>query len=137
MRALFDTLKKFFALTLIEFMVSIAVNELNVRISNRIAFQTEFGTSFKNRAMGPDTLIQGKNADLSGGEKQKISLSRALIKTVGVMIFDKPTNALGAGSIAAFLVHLQEIKHDRIMIVISHHASLIAAADRLITLKKR
>lgn len=96
----------------------------------------EFLSFCETRAQGFDTPIQGKNAKLSGGEKQKISLSRSLIKHAGVMIFDEPTNALDAGSVDAFLAYLQKIKQGRIVIVISHHASILAAADRLISLEK-
>ncbi|MDR0929662.1 MAG: ABC transporter ATP-binding protein/permease [Oscillospiraceae bacterium] len=81
---------------------------------------------------GADTPVAGRKATLSGGERQKISLCRALLKPCQVRIFDEPTNALDPQSIDCLLDQLQRERADYITILISHDARVFAAADEVI-----
>lgn len=57
---------------------------------------------------------------LSGGEKQKVSIIRSLLKNAPVMIFDEPTSALDVKSISGFWDILTSIQQDKIIIIITH-----------------
>jgi len=60
------------------------------------------------------------NSGLSGGEKQKIAIQKALAKNPAVLILDEPTSALDNEAARRLVEQLQELKQDRIVIVITH-----------------
>jgi len=78
---------------------------------------------------GLDFVINEKNSNLSGGEKQKISILKSLVKNTPVMIFDEPTSALDEKTARQFMEYLQEIKQNKIIIVISHDNSVKRQCD--------
>ena len=69
---------------------------------------------------GLDTVVNENAVNLSGGEKQKISLLRALLKDPDVLLLDEPTSALDADSKVRFIEHLHKIKGEKIIIMITH-----------------
>lgn len=81
---------------------------------------------------GLNTNIEEKAANVSGGEKQKISLVRTLIKNPKLLIFDEPTSALDMHSVTCFKEALKEIKQDKIIFLITHNDDIIAIADEII-----
>jgi len=70
----------------------------------------------------------------SGGEKQKITLVRAMVKDADVLILDEPTSAMDVVSVAAFLQHLEAIKQNKIIILITHDVNILGIMDELIHL---
>lgn len=74
-------------------------------------------------------MINEKSNNLSGGERQKISIMRQLVKDPDFMIFDEPTSALDTASTTAFIQYLQKIKHNKIILVISHDPAIIVSSD--------
>lgn len=91
-----------------------------------------FIQSFPN---GLQTKIEGSGKNVSGGERQKISLLRTLIKDSEIMIFDEPTSSLDKESKDKFLRHLQQIKKDKIIIIATHDNDLIQQSDIVINLE--
>ncbi|HBB28044.1 MAG TPA: hypothetical protein DC000_02130 [Clostridiales bacterium] len=83
---------------------------------------------------GLNTVINEKSNNISGGEKQKISMLRQFIKDPDVMIFDEPTSALDIKSIDKFSNYLKKIKHNKIIIIISHDISVQNICDVIIDL---
>lgn len=73
---------------------------------------------------GIKTVISEKCENISGGEKQKISLIRQFSKNTDVMIFDEPTSALDKETKNIFYNYINEIKKDKIIILISHDNNL-------------
>ncbi len=69
---------------------------------------------------------------LSGGEKQRISIARALLKGCGLLLFDEPSNNLDAAT-SAWIGRFIETCPET-MIFISHDEALIAKADRVVSL---
>lgn len=82
---------------------------------------------------GMETVINEKGENISGGEKQKISLLRQFLKDTSVMIFDEPTSALDKDTKHKFYNYINEIKKDKIIILISHDGYL-SCADEVIDL---
>ena len=78
---------------------------------------------------GFHTLIGPGENLLSGGQRQKIALARAIVKDAPILLLDEPTSALDAESEHAVLSHLRDLKKDKIIIMVSHKESTIAFSD--------
>ena len=85
---------------------------------------------------GLNTVINEKSSNISGGEKQKISMLRMFIKNPEVMIFDEPTSALDVESKEKFKNYINSIKRNKIIIIISHDSSIYDIYDEVIELNK-
>ena len=72
-----------------------------------------------------DYMINEGNNNTSGGEKQKISILKVLLKDPSVIILDEPTSALDMASKSALKAYLDEIKKEKIIIVITHDNDFI------------
>lgn len=83
---------------------------------------------------GLNTYINEKNENISGGEKQKISLLRECLKESDVMIFDEPTSALDIHTKSEFFKYLDYIKENKIIILISHDSDISDFSDFIIKL---
>jgi len=83
-----------------------------------------------------DFVINEKNTNTSGGEKQKISILKVLYKDPAVMIFDEPTSALDAQTAQCFIGYLQQIKKNKIVIIITHDEVVKGCCDRIIKIAK-
>lgn len=84
---------------------------------------------------GYDTVIGERGVTLSGGEKQRISIARALLKDAPILILDEPTAALDARTEASLVEALETAMSGRTTIIIAHRLSTIRRADRIIALK--
>lgn len=73
--------------------------------------------------------LPAQKQQFSGGEKQKIALVRALSKNADVLILDEPTSAMDAASITRFAAHLQNIKQNKIIIIITHDPNVSQFVD--------
>lgn len=85
---------------------------------------------FEKLPNGFDTRLDEKVKNISGGEKQKLSLLRVLVKDSPIMIFDEPTSALDAESKQRFIQYILSIKRNKIIIVATHDQELYSIADR-------
>ena len=83
---------------------------------------------------GLETKLTEQNQNLSGGEKQKIAIIRLLLKNPDVLIFDEPTSALDSASKTQFIDILMGIKHNHIIILITHDQSIADVCDYVIPL---
>jgi len=77
-------------------------------------------------------VINDKSSNTSGGEKQKIAILRILLKDPKIMIFDEPTSALDAATTNKLIHYLQSIKHDKIIIIITHDEHIKTQCDTII-----
>ncbi len=84
------------------------------------------------RPDGFDTLVGNRGLKLSGGEKQRISLARVILKDPKVLILDEATSALDSISENAIQNALEMLMHNRTSIVIAHRLSTVLAADRIL-----
>jgi ATP-binding cassette, subfamily B, bacterial len=83
---------------------------------------------------GYDTVIGERGVTLSGGEKQRLAIARALVKDAPVLILDEPTSALDAGTEALLLEGLQRLMVGRTTFIIAHRLSTLKQADRILVL---
>ena len=81
-----------------------------------------------------DTVIDERGVNLSDGQKQRLSIARALIKDPDILILDEPTSALDALVEQSILDALPKVVHEKTLIVVTHRLSTIQKADRILVL---
>jgi ABC-type multidrug transport system fused ATPase/permease subunit len=85
---------------------------------------------------GFDAIVGERGATLSGGEKQRLSIARALLKDAPILILDEPTSALDARTEALLLGALRRLMRGRTTFVIAHRLSTIRHADLILVLDR-
>src|SRR5262249_6721611 len=83
---------------------------------------------------GFDAMVGERGATLSGGEKQRLSIARALLKNAPILILDEPTSALDARTEGLLLAAMRRLMRGRTTFVIAHRLSTIRDADRILVL---
>jgi ATP-binding cassette subfamily B protein len=84
---------------------------------------------------GLDTVVGNRGLKLSGGEKQRISIARVLLKDPALMIFDEATSALDSISEQKIQDAIEPLISSRTSILIAHRLSTILAADEILVIK--
>ncbi len=95
------------------------------------AYAHDFITSFPN---GYDTDIGELGVKISGGQRQRLAIARALFKNAPILILDEATSSLDTESEREVQLALENLMHGRTTFVIAHRLSTIRRADRIITL---
>ncbi len=83
---------------------------------------------------GYDTVIGEGGASLSGGEAQRISIARCILKDAPIVILDEATANLDADNESAIQQAMTELCRDKTTIVIAHRLNTIANADKIVVL---
>jgi ABC-type multidrug transport system fused ATPase/permease subunit len=81
---------------------------------------------------GYATMLGRRGTRLSVGQKQRIAIARALLARPGVLVLDEPTAPLDSLSEANLIGMLCDLARTRIVIVVAHRASTLAACDRVL-----
>ncbi len=98
----------------------------------RIANLEEF---LKNQPDGLDTVVGNRGLKMSGGEKQRLSIARIVLKDPSILILDEATSALDSISESAIQSALEHLMNGRTSIVIAHRLSTILKADRILVVQ--
>ncbi len=81
---------------------------------------------------GYDTQVGNRGLKLSGGEKQRLSIARTVLKNPKILIMDEATSALDSISESAIQEAMETIMKDRTSVVIAHRLSTILKADAIL-----
>ena len=83
---------------------------------------------------GYDTVIGERGVRLSGGERKRLAIARALLKNAPILILDEATSALDSESEALVQSALHNLMSGRTVLVIAHRLSTVRRADRIVVI---
>jgi ATP-binding cassette subfamily B protein len=81
---------------------------------------------------GYQSVIGEKGAKISGGEKQRLSIARALLKNAPILVLDEATAFIDPENEALIQEAINELARDKTLIVIAHRLSTITGADQIL-----
>ena len=83
---------------------------------------------------GYDTVIGEGGSTLSGGEKQRISIARAILKNAPIVLLDEATASVDPDNEKFIQEAINELVHDKTLIIIAHRLSTIKRADQILVI---
>lgn len=83
---------------------------------------------------GYDTVLGERGVRMSGGQRQRLAIARAILRSPRVLILDEPTSALDAQTETGILETLSTLKQGRTVITVTHRLSWAKEADRIFVL---
>ncbi|MBR9982773.1 MAG: ABC transporter ATP-binding protein [Desulfatitalea sp.] len=108
-----------------------AASEADIVAAAKAAYANDFISGFPK---GYDTLIGELGGRLSGGEKQRICIARALLKDAPILVLDEATSSLDTEAEALVQKALDNLMQGRTTFVIAHRLSTVAKADHIVVL---
>jgi subfamily B ATP-binding cassette protein MsbA len=81
------------------------------------------------------TMVGERGATLSGGQRRRIAIARAIVRDTPILILDEPTAGLDAASEQFVTEALERLMKGRTSIVIAHHLNTIRNADVIFVIK--
>ena len=85
---------------------------------------------------GYDSLVGERGLKLSGGEKQRVSIARTILKGPPILILDEATSALDSFTEHQIQAALKKVSENRTTLVIAHRLSTVVDADEIIVLER-
>ncbi len=91
----------------------------------------EFITKLPN---GYDTVLGDEGVNLSGGEKQRVSIARAIMKDAPIIILDEATANVDPESEAELVTAIEELTKEKTIIMIAHRLKTVRSSDQIIVI---
>lgn len=116
----------------------------NIEFGNADATEETFAQSIRTAdfekdvlrmSEGLDTLIGEKGVAISGGQKQRVSMARAMIREPELLILDDSLSAVDAKTEQAIIGNIQQIRHNKTTIIVTHRLSAVAHADNILVIE--
>jgi ATP-binding cassette subfamily B protein len=126
------------------FLFSESIEE-NIRLGKQDAREEEIIEASKKAAIyknikkfkqGYKTLLGERGLTLSGGQIQRVSIARALIKDPQILLFDDCLSAVDTDTEEKILKNLKEFSQNKTTIIVSHRISSVKDADHVIVLER-
>ena len=106
------------------------IKEIEVAANN-----ASIDKEIKNLKFGYDTILGERGITLSGGQVQRISIARALIKDPSIILFDDCLSAVDTDTEETILKNLHHYSRNKTTLIISHRISSIKSADNIMIFK--
>ncbi len=103
---------------------------------NKISKMARIDAFYKKLEHGWDTIVGERGAKVSGGEKQRIGIARALAKNPEILIFDEATSALDTVSERVVQKSIDAVSKGKTSVIIAHRLSTVKNCDKIFVLKQ-
>jgi ATP-binding cassette, subfamily B, bacterial len=111
-------------------------DEVSVETFNEVLELAKINDLISKLNKGIDTNIGENGILLSGGERQKIAIARALVRKPKLLILDEPTNHLDHQTVFEIINNLKKLHYNPAMLIISHDSKVIEVCDEVFELKQ-
>jgi ATP-binding cassette subfamily C protein LapB len=108
------------------------VDDTEVLRAAKIAGVTEF---VSKHPQGFDMPVGERGEKLSGGQRQAITVARAIISDPPILVLDEPTNMMDNRTEEQFKAHLQSYAANKTLLLVTHKGSLLSLVDRVILME--
>lgn len=105
-----------------------AIQRTRVLSAIRDAQLTEFVESLDN---GLETVVGERGVQISGGQRQRLAIARALYRDARILIFDEATSALDRVTESSIMEAIDSMRGERTMIIVAHRLNTLKKCDRL------
>jgi ATP-binding cassette subfamily B protein len=110
------------------------VTRAQVLAAGRAAWVDEFALSLPE---GYDTPLGESGVRLSGGQRRRVALARAVVSSAPVVLLDEPTTSLDAEAARQVVGAIRSATRDRTVLLVTHDPVLAAIADRTVHVRPR
>jgi len=100
------------------------------------AQMAQIETFIADLPQGFDTMVGERGLKLSGGEKQRVSIARTILKGPPILMLDEATSALDSLTEKDIQAALRKVSEDRTTLVIAHRLSTIIDADQILVMRE-
>ena len=107
---------------------SVGATRRDIEAAARVACADEF---IREMADSYDTELGERGGKLSTGQRQRLSIARAVVRNTPILILDEPTASLDAETEQRLLANLSDWGRDRVVFLITHRLSTIRNADQI------
>lgn len=118
----------------LSYNIAFGRSDVSFRDIQRAARTAHLHDFIMNLPEGYDTRVGERGVKLSGGEKQRVSIARAILKSPRIYVFDEATSSLDSRTERAILENLREIGKHSSALVIAHRLSTVTHADEILLL---
>jgi ABC-type multidrug transport system fused ATPase/permease subunit len=117
--------------------IAFGVEKKNINFDkiNKVIKSSNLDNFIKQQPKGIDTIIGERGIRISGGQKQRLAIARALYSNKEILLLDEATNALDEEIERKIINNLKSYLFDKTIIIISHRKSIIKNIDNLIEVK--
>lgn len=105
---------------------------VNEDVFRRVVKASNLETFIRSSESGAKTILQEKGMNLSGGEKQRIGIARALYSNPRILVLDEATSSLDSENENVIMQSLLALKGDLTLIFVAHRLSTVVNADQLL-----
>lgn len=141
----FNSMRRFIAMVPQETLLFSGTIEENIRFGRLDATHEEILEAAKlanahdfimSQPEGYETMLGERGVNLSGGQAQRVALSRAFLKDPGILILDEATSALDSETENLIKESLNRLMSNRTTFMIAHRLSTVVKADKILVLQK-